>query len=784
MERFDTAFSKNREQNRALLEGYRERAQEEHIDRNLTRMMRASEGDLVARRRNMRMLRAYAAHLFANMAAGMQACDSAFLLLDPEGCAVQMRTSGDFGSLLQDKGIVLGSVWRPDVTGADAASVGNAERCAMQSAGEDHYLPLLQDLAIYYAPLQVMEKGILLNMGGIAWICPLQSRTDAFMMSALAIASAINIRVSTSWNTCDSYEGDTAGVVQLDINTINGAVSMTHHNRKLFEVLEIQPLERWDCYFKPVNELIDPLPDNARLWEIIDNQKEVRDREITIQVEGRKLSRVITTVSTTHPELKSKGLLLSITTRKDISHQVADKTGNNAVISFQDVVGNSSIMKNRIKRARLLAGTDSNIMILGESGVGKDVFAQAIHNQSHRRGGPFVSVNCGAIPRDLIASELFGYDAGAFTGAKKQGNIGKFELAEGGTLFLDEIGEMPLDLQATLLRAVEQKQFMRLGSSRVIKADVRIISATNVDINRMIREKRFRSDLYYRLSTMSMDLPPLRDRGEDVILLAESFIRKISRKIGRQDIMELTPEAKDFLRQCPWQGNVRELQNLIDCLVQLYPDHLITLDLVRENINPAYFAAWQPAYTAGYGPAGGSMADRNMTAGNLAGGNPVRGYESGTGRHFSEMPAPGAPAFPGTGREYGNGYTSPAAAGPYPARYSGTEESAQAAAHTYPARHPGQTDPFTPAPSPRRYPETAEPVPGDPYSARPRRVLEEAEGESRRDMPLLTKEEILEALQICEGNRSKAAKYLSVGRRTLYRYIDRFGIGDKFGKKS
>ena len=728
LERFSDSLLRNKEKNALLLDTYSEQAAEDGILKETARLPHVSEADRVMRRRRMRIMRAYAAHLFTNMAEGMQGCEDAFLLLDPDGCIVQMRTSSEFEERLSAKGIGLGTVWRADVTGSDAVAIGVAERCAMQSAGTENYLSILQDMAVYYAPLQVMEAGLLRNMGGVAWICPYENGNEAYMLLALGFASAMNIRVSTSWNICESYEGNAEGVVQLDINTVNGEVSMTHHNRRFWDVLRLPPMERWDSYFKPISDLIDPLPDNARLWEIIHEQREVRDQEITIQVQGRKHNRVITTVSTTHPELKSKGLQLYITTRKDISHQVADKTGNNAVMSFHDIVGNSSIMKNRIKRAKLLASTESNIMLLGESGVGKDVFAQAIHNQSHRRGGPFVSVNCGALPRDLIASELFGYDAGAFTGAKKQGNIGKFELAEGGTLFLDEIGEMPLDLQATLLRAVEQKQFMRLGSNKVVKADVRIISATNVDINRMIREKRFRSDLYYRLSTMSMDIPPLRERGEDAVLLAESFIRKISRKIGRQEIMELTPEAKQFLLSCPWYGNVRELQNLADCLVQLYPDRQITLGLIRENVNPAYFQ-------------GQTIKERLVETG-LSNRNPSDGgYLSGSTGNTPFSGSTGSSPF------YGSMGSSP---------FPGSAGSIPS---------PGSTGSIPSSVS------SGEPDPGPARSA--------FGGENRRDLPLLTKEEILDALKVCEGNRSKAAKYLNVGRRTLYRYIDKLGIGDK-----
>ena len=682
----------NKEQAAILMRSYREQAAANGIPQETPQLPHVSEADRLMRRRGMRLLRAYSAHLFSNMAEGMHTFAGSFLLLDPDGCVVQIRATDECSKELAELGIGLGTVWRTDVTGADAICVGNAERCAMQSCSDENYLDILKSYALYFAPLRVMEKGFIRNMGGTALICPKEEKSEAFMLLALSIASALNIRISTSWNTCDSYEGNAEGIAQLDINTVSEEVAVTHHNMKFWDMLGVPAQDRWTSYFKPISEFIDPLPDNQRFWEIIREQQEVKDQDITIKVGGRKLNRVISTTSTTHPELKSKGVLLSITTRKDISHQVADKTGNNAVVTFSDIVGSSIVMKNRINRAKLLASTESNIMLLGESGVGKDVFAQAIHNQSHRRNGPFVTVNCGALPRDLIASELFGYDGGAFTGAKKQGNIGKFELAEGGTLFLDEIGEMPLDLQATLLRAVEQKQFMRLGSSKTIKADVRIISATNVDINKMIRDKRFRSDLYYRLSTMSMDIPPLRERGEDVILLAESFIRRISRKIGRQDIMEITPQAKEFLRSCPWQGNVRELQNLMDCMVQLYSGHLITPGMIRENINPSYYEDRSGAAHTGYGRSGES----DLIFG-------VEGEHSPNEHRGDRL-------------------------------QRGGEEA---------------PDRMSPA------------------------------GEDRRDLPLLTKEEILEALEICEGNRSKAAKYLNVGRRTLYRYISRLGIGDK-----
>ena len=237
--------------------------------------------------------------------------------------------------------------------------------------------------------------------------------------------------------------------------------------------------------------------------------------------------------------------------------------------TFDDIVGDSPQIISALRLARGIARSDSNTLLLGESGVGKDIFAQAIHNASARRDKPFIVLNCAAFPRDLIASELFGYEQGAFTGAKRNGNIGKFELANTGTIFLDEIGEMPLDLQATLLRVIEQKAFMRLGGSTVIHVDVKIIAATNADLIHLVEQKKFRADLYYRLSTLRLNIPPLRDRGNDVILLARHFARVVCHRIQRSVPAELAPDAEQLLLQLPLKGNVRELQNLIEGVIQL-----------------------------------------------------------------------------------------------------------------------------------------------------------------------------------------------------------------------
>lgn len=208
--------------------------------------------------------------------------------------------------------------------------------------------------------------------------------------------------------------------------------------------------------------------------------------------------------------------------------------------------------------------TNANVMILGESGTGKELFARAIHNESSRKDKPFVALNCAAIPRELINAELFGYVEGAFTGAKKGGSLGKFEIADGGTLFLDEIGDMPLELQATLLRVLQEKEITRVGSHRPIPIDVRIIAATNKNLNQEIAYNgSFRSDLYFRLNVFTIELIPLRCRINDIPELAMHFIQELACETGLS-YKSFSPEALRLLSQYSWQGNIRELNNVIE----------------------------------------------------------------------------------------------------------------------------------------------------------------------------------------------------------------------------
>ena len=234
---------------------------------------------------------------------------------------------------------------------------------------------------------------------------------------------------------------------------------------------------------------------------------------------------------------------------------------------YGEIVGRSGRIREVLTMVEKIAATDSSVLIYGESGTGKELVARAIHSQSGRRSGPFVRVNCGALPRDLVESELFGHEKGAFTGAMRQ-RRGKFELAERGTIFLDEIGDVPLDVQVKLLRVLQEKEYDRVGSEKTLSADVRVVAATNQPLREMVKEGAFREDLFYRLEVIPVRLPPLRERKEDIPELVEHFVRKKCREMNLP-FKRLTPEAMRSLESYWWPGNVRELENVIERTIVL-----------------------------------------------------------------------------------------------------------------------------------------------------------------------------------------------------------------------
>uniref|UniRef100_I2Q2L2 Transcriptional regulator containing PAS, AAA-type ATPase, and DNA-binding domains n=1 Tax=Desulfovibrio sp. U5L TaxID=596152 RepID=I2Q2L2_9BACT len=292
---------------------------------------------------------------------------------------------------------------------------------------------------------------------------------------------------------------------------------------------------------------------------LLDFGKKVSDGECSMRLADGTPLHCLFSASPT-PE---GGLCVTLRESKRMHKLAGRLTGGKAVYDFSDIKGESAAMGQALRLARVASGNAMTTLILGESGVGKELFAQAIHNGSSRRSQPFIVVNCGAIPRDLVQSELFGYEAGAFTGANRQGAPGKFELADGGTIFLDEIGDMPLSAQISLLRVLQEGEVTRVGGKQPCRVDVRVVAATHRDLIAAVENGSFRHDLYYRLNVLLIAVPPLRRRRDDIAELAHFFLAKISKTLCKR-LIGFTPAALECLQAYAWPGNVRELENLLE----------------------------------------------------------------------------------------------------------------------------------------------------------------------------------------------------------------------------
>ncbi|MCR1975103.1 sigma 54-interacting transcriptional regulator [Clostridium sporogenes] len=284
------------------------------------------------------------------------------------------------------------------------------------------------------------------------------------------------------------------------------------------------------------------------------------------------------------PILSSYDTIFVFEEIKHLKSKICKVSGGREVIKVEDIIGESKAMiqlKNRIKK---IASSSSTVLITGESGTGKEVIARAIHCESDKNTNPFIAINCGAIPDALLESELFGYVRGAFSGADPNGRVGKFELANKGIIFLDEIGDMPLYLQVKILRVLQERKLVRIGSNHLIDLDIRVIAATNKDLKKLIKENKFREDLYYRLNVIPLKIPPLRERKEDIDLLMKMLIKKYNVLFGKS-VHKVDKECRDILMNYPWYGNVRELENAVEFMINMADDSgMVTMNMLPPNI--------------------------------------------------------------------------------------------------------------------------------------------------------------------------------------------------------
>ncbi|KKM09139.1 hypothetical protein SY88_20470 [Clostridiales bacterium PH28_bin88] len=325
---------------------------------------------------------------------------------------------------------------------------------------------------------------------------------------------------------------------------------------------------------------------DSPIWECLQSGKPYENKEVMFKTKRGPVHCITSGRPIRNEVGEVTGIVATLKAMNEVRKLVSTISKANTGC-FNEIHRISSAMENVVQMARTVAASNATIMIRGESGTGKELFARAIHEASPRSDKPFIPVNCAALPETLIESELFGYEEGAFSGARKGGAIGLFEAAHGGTLFLDEIGEIPPNLQGKLLRVVQEGMVRRIGGQKQIPVDVRIIAATNCDLDQMVKTGAFRQDLYYRLNVIPLFIPPLRERREDIAVLVDHFLQKFSDQQGRK--ITISTDAKIKLVSYDWPGNVRELQNVIQRAINLSLDDQITSSgLLFDHVVPAF----------------------------------------------------------------------------------------------------------------------------------------------------------------------------------------------------
>ncbi len=454
------------------------------------------------------------------------------------------------------------------------------ENVSVEIKGKEHNFPPFYNWSCAAAPIRDEN-------GKVTGVVGLSAENEFYPNYAVGIASALAKAIEDEvklQNLLDEVElskkyaeviseGNKDGVLVLDANAHVLYINETGAN--------ILRVERKDAIGKHVSEIVDFTP---VILGVFKTHRGYVDKEFIIESPSRGLLHFLkTAVVLRNKDGEFAGVVDFFREIKRIRKFVTKYIGAEARFAFADIIGEDPRLKEAIRLARTAARSSSPVLITGETGTGKEMFAQAIHFESNYSNGPFVALNCGAVPRDLAESELFGYEPGAFTDADKNGRPGKFELADGGTLFLDEVEELPPVMQSKLLRVLEDKVITRIGGTRSLKVNVRIISATNNDLDLLIKENSFRRDLYYRLNVIQIHIPPLRERRGDIPLLVDHFLKKFSEELGKK-IERVDNSFIEPLMNYEFPGNVRELQNIVERAVNIARSSVLTKEHLPESV--------------------------------------------------------------------------------------------------------------------------------------------------------------------------------------------------------
>lgn len=515
----------------------------------------------------------------------------AIYFTDKDGIILSIIGDEEIIEELAKISVVVGADMSEPSAGTNAMGTALYENCSIQTSGEDHYLTAFYCWTCSAAVIR-SEDGDIIGCLNLTGRC--QRKHPHTLGLAIAAVKSIENQLKAEKNKTELF--NTYQYLNKIMNSINSGILATDTDGV------IKAINHSLCIMLGLNEqavlnkksdLV--LEDWEAILDTLRKGKKYENKEIIVLVNKKEKRFDLNVYPIKNRTEEIIGMVAIFKDIQNVYNLVNKYDGLSATYTFDDIIGESNEILKLKSQAKSISNSPSTVLIQGESGTGKELIAQAIHNNSNRRNNSFVAINCGGIPKNLIESEFFGYEEGAFTGASKGGRPGKFEISNGGTLLLDEIGEMPLDMQVSLLRVLQEGRVSRLGSNRSIKVDVRIIAATNKILKNEIVRGTFREDLYYRLSVIPLYVPPLRERIGDVELLINYFLSVKADKLGKP-IPRLRHDLYQKLIGYSWPGNVREMENCIENIVNM--DGNITFNFETEDLEkkqPHFFRS-EPVY--------------------------------------------------------------------------------------------------------------------------------------------------------------------------------------------
>lgn len=505
---------------------------------------------------------------------------SGFIVFLTDEEATVLYVLGDENVLREYKNgsnFCVGASWIERYIGTTSVGMVLKEGKPIQITGSEHYCKEQRKWTCSGVPVKDSNGNIIAVISMAGSKNSVHSHTLGMLVAAeMAIENQLQVFETTEkLLVANRYHTAVVNSVSEGILSIDQHGIITYMNNSAGKILLSNPEE---AIGKHISEIVDFRP---VILDVLKTGKGYVDKEFIINSKRGRMHFVKSAVPIRGEDGKIDGVVDIFREIRQVKRLVNQMVGAHARFCFNDIMGQSKGILEAKRQALTASKSSSNVLLMGESGTGKELFAQAVHNASSRCKGPFIAVNCGAIPRDLIESEFFGYDEGAFTGARQGGRPGKFEMAAGGTIFLDEIGEMPLDMQVRLLRVLQEKRVIRVGGNKAIPVDVRVIAATNKDLIKEMQEGAFRKDLFWRLNVLTIHIPPLNQRKEDIPLLAEHFLKKHKRENLQ---CELADETKVILQNYNWPGNVRELENALERGSNFAENGIILPEHLPKNI--------------------------------------------------------------------------------------------------------------------------------------------------------------------------------------------------------